>query len=112
MTLAEAILATTPQQVYDKLITMDPNLSIWMDQPCQCALHLFFTDMYPDLEDIVIHVEEIRLQDPRARGYQTVWLRLPPWMYGFQIELMELYPNEVRLQQILDYLVNDFHVEE
>jgi hypothetical protein len=108
MSLQEEILATQPQDVYNTLRQHDEGETIWMDQPCQCALHAYFLDVYPTLTYVAVYTEDVEVGTVSEDEY----LRLPGWMNEFQVELMDQYPHECTVGDVLDYLRDEFHVEE
>jgi hypothetical protein len=110
VSLQDEVLATTPQDVFNTLREHDESEEIWMDQACQCALHAYFLDVYPTLAYVAVHTEDVGIDDGGEDGEQ--YLRLPGWMNEFQVELMDQYPYECTVGDVLDYLRDEFHVEE
>ena len=63
MSLQEAILATTPSDVFFKLHTISDDTRVWPDDPCLCPLHTFFTEQYLDEYIVGVHFEEVVVSD-------------------------------------------------
>lgn len=94
MTLEEAILATTPQGVYDKLVTISGDLPVDPGDGSCCPLWHFFTEEYPDEgrvwdddethQSVGVDLDSVRFGDGRSGYYQ-----LPDWMHLYQSAMME-----------------------
>jgi hypothetical protein len=99
MTLDEVILATTPQQVYDKLVTIYEDYPVIPDDGSLCPLHEYFIEAHAE-DAIVYEVKKIDGEDEGVGeidcGVSLIDVRiggeyhdLPPWMEGFQRKMMD-----------------------
>ena len=82
MTLEELILATTPQMVYDKLVTIYEDYPIYPDDCTQCPLFTYFCETLPDESDTISGVYYTTIEiGPR---YHREFYSLPSWMNDYQ----------------------------
>lgn len=86
MTLQEAILEISPQDVYDRLCTVPADTPVWPEDPCLCPLHYFFVEEYPDerIEGVDLSSVAFSGEDWDYRDFE-----LPGWMTEYQLAMCD-----------------------